>query len=118
MSISSQVTITVAISGLTGGGSQNVGPVQKTITSTILDRREGVDLSSGFNSIDAPVGAKGVIFIPPTDNAETLTLKGVTGDTGIPLDPASPAFIPLDGTGANFGITAGGAVSDCVLQFI
>lgn len=71
-----------------------------------------VTLSSGANTITVPTGATKVIIIPPAANTQTLTLKGVTGDTGIPLSPTDVAVIPFPASPpANIVVTAGGATT-------
>ncbi len=73
-------------------------------------------LASGFNTITLPTGGSTVVgctIVPPTGNAVTITLKGVTGDTGVPLhltDPTSVAF--ASGT-TTFGLTVGSTMTGC-----
>lgn len=70
-----------------------------------------------FQALTVPTGAKAVRIRPGT--AVSLTLKGVTGDTGIAITPASmPAgqtvfddvYLPLGAT-PSIGILNGGAGS-------
>lgn len=68
-------------------------------------------LSAGANTITVPTGATGVTIIPPTGNVVTLTLKGISGDTGIPLALASPTSIGLASGSSSFVLTAGGTVT-------
>lgn len=72
------------------------------------------DFTTGFNAISIPTGGStiptAVTFIPPATNTQTLILKGVTGDTGIPLSKTDPSSIALATTATTFGVTAGGAV--------
>lgn len=68
-------------------------------------------LASGFNSITVPTGAKSVTIIPPSANAITLTLKGVTGDTGVKLHLTDPTVIALATAQATIGITTSGTVT-------
>jgi hypothetical protein len=71
-----------------------------------------IQLASGFNSVAVPAGATGVIIIPPTANAVALTLKGVTGDTGIAISPSQPSLIMFaTSPPASFGVTAAGATT-------
>lgn len=67
---------------------------------------DSVSLSSGFNTLTRPAGADGVVIFPDPSNAQTLTLKGVTGDTGLALNTKAPSVITC---AANVGITAGDA---------
>jgi hypothetical protein len=67
---------------------------------------ESVALANGFNTLTRPTGADGVVIFPDPANAQTLTLKGVTGDTGLALNTKAPSVITC---AANVGVTAGGA---------
>jgi hypothetical protein len=55
-------------------------------------------LASGSNTITPPTGgatAKSVTIKPPVGNVVTITLKGVTGDTGFLLSPTEPTTLAL-----------------------
>lgn len=54
-----------------------------------------INLSSGANTITVPSGAIGVTIIPPSTNAVAITLKGVSGDTGIALALTGPCSLSL-----------------------
>lgn len=69
-----------------------------------------IALASGANTITPPTSAKAVTIIPPSGNAVTLTLKGVTGDTGVPLSLVDPTSIGL-ASAAAFCLTAGNTVT-------
>jgi hypothetical protein len=86
-------------------------PVPTAVPST-----QEVHLSVGFNVISYPLGGTGnsiAIIVPPnyawptpsTSYTGTLTLKGVTGDTGVPISNTYPTFISGAGESA-IGITA------------
>lgn len=78
-----------------------------------LDAPGAVDvvaLTTGANTITPPTGATGCTIVPNPTNAEALTLKGITGDTGIALALTSPTSLGLAGTGT-FVITAAGATT-------
>lgn len=74
-----------------------------------------LSLAIGTNTITLPTGGttvRGATIVPPAANTQTLTLKGVAGDTGVPLhltDPTSIAF-PAAGAPASFVLTAGGVI--------
>lgn len=70
-------------------------------------------LAQGNNTITAPSGAKGVTFKPPTGNAQTITLKGVNGDTGIALHKTDPTSLGLDSV-SSFVLNAGDTVTGMV----
>lgn len=59
-----------------------------------------VELSQGANVIIPPsvvgIVTTGLTIIPPAGNVSLMTLKGVTGDTGIPLHKTDPTVIALD----------------------
>ena len=77
-------------------------------------------LALGANTITPPTGGStplSVTCVPPSGNAQTLTLKGVTGDTGIALSLTAPFTVTL-GTGTTtFVITAGGTVTGMILYW-
>jgi len=59
-------------------------------------------LALGANTITVPTGFKGFTIIPPSGNTTLITLKGVTGDTGVPLHLTDPTSIGLDSTESTF----------------
>lgn len=74
------------------------------------------NLDSGANTVVVPPGggspsndAGGVFIVPPSGSAVTITLKGVTGDTGVPLSRKAWTFIPFDYDG-----TPNGPASICL----
>lgn len=79
--------------------------------------RQTVTLTaSAFTALSPPTGAKAVVLILGT--ATGLTLKGVTGDTGVALVPASnplgiDAVLPL-GTTPSIGITSSNTSSQTI----
>lgn len=102
------LTISGTISGLPGGSRTVSLPIA---LSAAIDASQSIVLASGFNQIAVPTGARLCIIVPPTANATTLTLKGVTGDTGIPLHPATPTMLALAAGDTTIGITAGGLLT-------
>jgi hypothetical protein len=77
-------------------------------------KNDYVDLALGANTITPPTAGgttpTSVTIIPPAGNAQTLTLKGVTGDTGVLLHKTDPTTIALGGTGT-FVLTAGAIIT-------
>lgn len=72
-----------------------------------------VTLASGANTITVPSGGstvKGVTIIPPELNDQSITLKGVTGDTGIVLSKVDPTSLGFETAPATFVLTAGGSI--------
>lgn len=71
-------------------------------------------LASGFNTITLPastgVTVTGVVIKPPTGNTTTITLKGITGDTGVALHPTDPTTLAFASSVTTFGLTAGAAI--------
>lgn len=61
-----------------------------------------MDLASGPNTVTAPPIADAIptalTIVPPTVNTVLITLKGVSGDTGIPLNLVDPTTIALNTT--------------------
>lgn len=73
-----------------------------------------VTLSSGANTITVPTGGTtpvAVTIIPPSGNTQTLTLKGISGDTGIALHLTQPCSISLANSVTTFVLTAGGTIT-------
>lgn len=75
-----------------------------------------ITLAAGNNTISVPniaalAVAKGCTIVPPSGNANTLTLKGVAGDTGIPLHKTDPTSITFDTPpAASFVLNAGAQI--------
>lgn len=88
-------------------GTVQVGPFTLTANATSNFAASETTLASGANTITVPTWAAGCIIIPPTTNAVALTLKGVTGDTGILLSLTLPSLVMFPATpSASFVITA------------
>lgn len=71
-------------------------------------------LALGDNTITVPTGGstvKGATIIPPSGNAQTITLKGVGGDTGVQLSKLDPSSIAFETAPANFVLNAGGTIT-------
>lgn len=71
-------------------------------------------LASGPNTITLPTGGSTVTcatIVPPAGNTQTLTLKGVTGDTGVPLHLTDPSAVTMAAANTTFVLTAGGTVT-------
>jgi len=67
-------------------------------------------LAIGANTITAPVVSglvvTGLTIVPPAGNTSLMTLKGVTGDTGVKLHLTDPTSIGLDSTFVSLVINA------------
>lgn len=98
-----------SVSGLPSG----TRAVDQTVTAptTAVDSTQTlVTGGAGFNAITVPTGATAALIIPDPANTQTIQLKGVTGDTGIPLSKTQPSLITFGATPA-FGLTVGGVVT-------
>jgi hypothetical protein len=65
-------------------------------------------LASGANTITIPAGGSTSVSCtihPPSGNTTNITLKGVSGDTGIQLHDTDPSTIALDPSVASFVLT-------------
>lgn len=71
-------------------------------------------LASGANTITPPAGATpvAVTIIPPSGNTSTITLKGVTGDTGVVLHTTDPTTIALNSPTDTFVLTASAEIEN------
>jgi len=113
----------VAVTGtLTFGGSLSGEPEGSSTVSLSWSITAGVststvDLASGANTITVPAGTTLVVVIPPTGNSQTITAKGVSGDTGFQLSKTKPTVIAWE-TGANFVLTAGATITGLKVLFI
>lgn len=81
-----------------------------TTNSSGSGQNQLVTLAAGANTITVPSNAVAVTIIKPTGNTVTLTLKGVTGDTGIALSLTSPDSISLASV-STFVLTASDTVT-------
>lgn len=107
---SSSVTIN-ATGNFTAGGSTNIPlPTATNANSPLITSYQ--NLASGANTITISANASSFMLIPPTGNTQTLTLKGLTADTGIPLSKIAPFVLQFDTVPpASLVITAGGIVT-------
>jgi hypothetical protein len=102
-----------AISGLITGttaGSNPLGPFVTAANAAADFVVQGPILPSGNFTVTCPLFVSaGVIIVPNPANTQTLTLKGINGDTGIPLSPVAPTMISWPASPpATFVLTAGG----------
>jgi hypothetical protein len=94
----------IAWSEIFNGLSNPLSPAQSEIK----------DLALGANTITPPTGGGttpvGVLIIPPSTNANALTLKGIAGDTGVPISKTDMTYIGL-GAAGTFVINAAALTS-------
>lgn len=115
MAASGTVTIQGSVTGLPTGSKI----FQASVTSAAaVDHTLTQDLSAGANTITIPSGATCVMITPPSGNTQALTLKGVSGDTGIAISKTKPTLLSFDTPPANFVINAAGSVTGCVFAFM
>lgn len=65
-------------------------------------------LASGANTITVPTGGTTPVsctIVPPDGNTINITLKGITGDTGIQLHDEDPSTIAIDPSVTSFVLT-------------
>lgn len=68
-----------------------------------------IELAPGANTITPPGAGsspQGCMIVPPAANTNSITLKGVTGDQGVPLHLTDPTSLALGSTTGTFVLTA------------
>ena len=105
MAVESTTTVTVRFTG-----DITAAPLVSAVASNTNSPGQSsvVTLASGANTITPPSGGtapSGVTIVPPSGNTNAITLKGVTGDTGISLHLTNPTHIGLGSTTATFVLT-------------
>lgn len=107
-----------ALSSLTISGSTTgdlvsgdiIGPTTLTNADAPVAKTTQSFAAATFAAVTFPalIGSsviKGVIIQPPATNAGAITLKGVTGDTGIPLHLTEPTILRFPSISASsFGL--------------
>lgn len=94
-------------------GSQTFGPLTITANAAV-GQIATVALVSGSTTVTVPTGATCVIFAPPNavspipnpQYAGTITLKGISGDTGVAISNKWPTLLGFDTAPASFVVTA------------
>jgi hypothetical protein len=107
MSIAGQLTGTPI-------GVQNISLSISPNTSNDFESQT-FSLTNGFTSFTVPSWAVMVLILVTTaGNVTTLTLKGVTGDTGVGISLTNPTLISAASTPTNFGLTTNN--TGCIVQ--
>lgn len=108
-------TVSTRVSTITFTGditaTQTVSAAQNLASPGDMDY---VNLTTGANTITLPpntVTTVAVTIIPPAGNTVALTLKGVAGDTGVPLHLTDPSTIALAAGVTSFVLNAASAVT-------
>lgn len=102
MAISGSWRIFGAVTGLTSG--TRAVDVSVVAPASAVDVSTTVSYAVGFTAITPPAAATAALIIPPSANTNAITLKGVTGDTGIPISKTQPTLLTLV-AGSTFGLT-------------
>jgi hypothetical protein len=103
MAYQAKLSISLDVRDAEGNSTLPYDPEPFRWSPTIL-KREVVSLTgAAFTALSPPTGATAVLILPGA--LVSLTLKGITGDAGIPVTPASgpisaPLFLTLGATPA------------------
>ena len=111
---------------VTGGADGSSSFTSSRPIPTALQSEAIVSLTSGSVTVTVPSGSTDCIIVPPNaavpvpnpSYAGTITLKGVSGDTGVPISTTYATRIPFDSTTApsSFVLTAT-ATGTCQVKF-
>jgi len=74
-------------------------------------------LINGSVTFTPPAATLVVVLVPPTTSVITKTLKGDSGDTGVPLSKTQPSIFSVAVTPGTFVITASGSENIDVYYF-
>lgn len=106
-----QSTVTLGVSvtgdGLTLGYSPQGFPLQNPNAPAGVPT--SVAIVNGNNTISIPSGCIAILIQPPAGSVITKTLKGVAGDTGVPIHTANPTLLSLPSGTSSILIAANGA---------
>lgn len=103
MAISGSWRIFGSVTGLTSG--TRAVDVSIVANSTSVGDSQTLSFAAAtFQAIVAPATATAALIIPPAANVGTITLKGVTGDTGILLSKTQPTVLALTAGPVAFGL--------------
>ena len=116
MAVSAKRTTVITYSGDTVG-TENVPAADNAASPGQVQL---ITLSSGFNTVTLPTGGSTVVsctILPPVGNTQTITIKGVTGDTGVALHLTDPTTVAFASSVTTFGLTAGGTITGMRLYY-
>lgn len=96
-------------------GDVNEQAIQSALDNTVSPGMSVIQtLALGVNTITAPVVSglivTGLTIIPPSGNINLITLKGVSGDSGIPLHKTDPTSLSLDTGFSSLVLSAAAAI--------
>lgn len=100
MAASAAITIQGTITG-TPAGARTIGPISLS-SAAANGQVTQVVLQSGANTITVPTtpAPSGCIIVLPSTNTAVVTLKGVSGDTGIAIGKTTTLVLNWDSTAA------------------
>lgn len=116
--MATNVTVTASVTLNDGTKDTNKESISNTFAALVKNgKRETVTLTNAvFTALTVPAGAKGIMIVCD-QSLGPMTLKGVTGDTGIVIltatAPGVPIVLPL-GTTPVIGILNSNAASQVV----
>lgn len=117
MATSAAKTITVTFTGDVSG-TQTLTPATNATSAAKVDI---LTLASGANTITVPAvtgfTVTGCVIAPPAGNVNSITFKGVSGDTGTRLHNTDPSYLALDSSVVSFVLTAGAQVSGVRIEW-
>lgn len=116
MSITSTRTTTIVYTGSVTGTETIAAATNAASPGQI----QIVTLASGANTITVPTGGStptAVTIQPPVGNVQTITLKGITGDTGVGLHLTDPFTVSLAAATSTFVLTAGAQIIGVILYW-
>lgn len=107
----STVSVSINKTGIAGNITDALPTTQYVNTSAPDNRTTQAFASATFAAVSVPTlpaAPTGVWIQPPAGNTGAITLKGVTGDTGVALHLTQPSWISLASTAA-FGLLCANA---------
>lgn len=110
MSVTSNLTVNIVFTG-DASGTEVITAAENTASPGSI---QIVTLASGFNSISVPSGGTtptGLTILPPSGNQTAITLKGITGDTGLRIHNTNPTLVSVDPSVTTIGLTAASIVT-------
>ena len=110
MAITSSRNVQVEFSG-----DETFNLIQSAADNTVSPGMVSIQtLTTGANTITAPVVSGIVVtaltIVPPSGNTNLITLKGLTGDTGIPIHKTDPTTIGLNTTFTSLVLNAASTI--------
>ena len=105
-------TSTLRITGQIAGLPTGAKDIDVTL-STSGGLCDVVNVASGATTVTVPAGQTRGLIMPPSANTATITIKGVTGDTGIAQALTGPVLLSFStSTGTTFVVSASASVGN------